>query len=69
MMNWFNNEKKIADMSARQEVELELQEIEKDIHWADVKLHGEGSAMDAQHKLDLLKKKWVLITGMKNNLF
>ncbi len=69
IMKWFNNEKQIREMSPREEVHLELQAIEKEIKWYDLKLHSENSAISAQQKLDLLKKKWVLTTGLKNNLF
>jgi len=69
MASWFDKQKKISEMSPREEVELELQTIEKDINWCDLKLHEENTAISAQQKLDLLKKKWVLMTGLKNNLF
>ena len=69
IMKWLNNEKKISELTPREEVELELQAVEKEIHWTDLKLHGEDTAMSAQMKFDLLKKKYCLSTGLKNKLF
>lgn len=64
----FSTEKKLKDMTPREEMELELQEIERDVKWYDMKLRNEHG-LSAEQKLDLLKKKWAIQIGLKNRLF
>lgn len=51
-----------------EELQLELQKVEEDIKWWDLKLHGQDY-MAPQNKLDLLKKKWAILTGLKNKIY
>ncbi len=50
-----------------QELQLELRAVQEQIDWCDLKLKAECEAdMSPQQKLDLLKKKWAIMTGLKN---
>lgn len=50
----------------RAELELELVQIEKDLDWWDYKLSSEHCYTAPEQKYDLLKKKWAIVTGLKN---
>ncbi len=50
-----------------EDMQLELVKIEEDIKWWDIQLKNEH-ILAPQSKLDLLKKKWSILTGLKNNI-
>ncbi len=56
----------MATKEFKEELELQLVEIEKDIAWWDYKLSSEGHHLAPQQKYELLKKKWAVLTGLKN---
>lgn len=50
----------------RDELQLELAHVQKELDWWEIKLRSERDYMAPQEKLDLLKKKWAIVTGLKN---
>lgn len=55
-----------SDKKFREELQLELVQIEKDIKWWDYKLQSEEDYMAPEQKYNLLKRKWAILTGLKN---
>jgi len=56
----------MSDKEHLQELQLELVQIEKDIEWWNYKLSSERADMAPEEKYQLLKKKWAIMTGIKN---
>lgn len=50
----------------QEELQLELVKIEEDLEWWDYKLSSERHYNAPEQKYELLKKKWVVLTGLKN---
>ncbi len=50
----------------QEELQLQLVQIEEDIKWWDYKLKSESSDLSSEQKYELLKKKWAVMTGLKN---
>ena len=60
-------EKKLRNMSIQEQFELELQCVEEDIAWYDMKIRSDQDMMplNAQKKFDLLKKKYAIVETLK----